>query len=188
MIPKDAPPEVSAAYIACTDKQRALALNLAKGMFKSDAMRAAGYSEGQSRKCHKDVVDHPNVVTLSQWYASQAIKKNEVTVERVIEEVCHMILADPAELFDENGNVLAVRDMPESIRRAISAVDVFEEYQGRGDDRESIGQTKKLRFWDKVGAVEKLAKMKGWYNEKVEHKHSGVVQVVTGVPRPNDKP
>ena len=50
----------------------------------------------------------------------QAIKAAGVTfarsmVERVIEEVCHMILADPAELFDENGNVLAVRDMPDYV-------------------------------------------------------------------------
>lgn len=165
----NAPPEVSAAYIACTDKQRALALALAQGMGKEEAMLHAGYSKVQAHKCEKAVIEHPRVVILAGWYASQAIKKNEVTVERVIEEVCHMILADPAELFDENGNVLGVRDMPESIRRAISAVDVFEEYQGRGENREAIGMTKKLRFWDKVGAVEKLAKMKGWYApEKME--------------------
>lgn len=169
MLPQDAPPEVSAAYIACTDKQRALALNLAKGMFKSDAMRAAGYSEGQSRKCHKDVVDHPNVVTLSQWYASQAIKKNEVTVERVIEEAARIVLADIRTIFDENGNILPIHDMPDDIARCLAGIDVFEEYTGKGDKREILGYTKKLKFWNKLDAIEKLAKIKGWYApEKLE--------------------
>lgn len=160
MLPKDAPPEVSAAYIACTDKQRALALNLAKGMFKSDAMRAAGYSEGQSRKCHKEVVDHPNVVTLSQWYASQAIKKNEVTVERVVEEMGDIALFDPADIVDDNDKVLPIKQWPVAARRAFAGWD-------------ANGMPK---FWSKTDSVDRIAKIKGWHApDKVE------VKAVVGV-------
>lgn len=163
------PPEVTAAYIASTDKQRALALALAQGMGKEEAMLHAGYSKVQAHKTAKAVLEHPRVVILASHYASQAIQKNEVSVERVIEEVCRVVLADVRTLFDEHGNVKPIHEIPDDIARSIAGIDVFEEFQGKGDDRESIGYTKRLKFWNKLDAVEKLAKIKGWYApEKLE--------------------
>lgn len=160
------PPEVSAAYIACTDKQRALALNLAKGMFKSDAMRAAGYSEGQSRKCHKEVVDHPNVVTLSQWYASQAIKKNEVTVERVVNKMADIALFDPKAIYGADGKLLPVNEWGEAERFAFAGFD-------------SQGLPK---FWNPMDAAEKLFKVKGTYApEKHVHDVNPLVALMEAV-------
>ena len=160
----NAPPEVSAAYIACTDKQRALALNLAKGMFKSDAMRAAGYSEGQSRKCHKDVVDHPNVVTLSQWYASQAIKKNEVTVERVLKELARLAFFDVAKLVGEDGRPLPISQIDEDTRRAVVGLDVATV----GNAQQGMGEVLKLKMADKGANLERLGRHLKMFVDKVE--------------------
>jgi len=38
---------------------------------------------------------------------------------------------------------------------------VFEEFQGVGAERQYIGTTKKIKFYDKVNALDKLAKMIG---------------------------
>ena len=147
------PPEVSAAFLAATPRQRDLAMHLATGMFKSDAMRAARYSEAQSRKCDKKVVDHPVVVTLAQWYASQAIKKNEVTVERVVSEMADIALFDPKLIFDADGKLLPIPQWPVEARRAFAGFD----HQGGP------------KFVSKTDAAEKLAKIKGWYApEKLE--------------------
>lgn len=157
------PPEVTAAHIAATPKQRALAINLAKGMPKGDAMIAAGYSKAQAKKALPSVVDHPNVATMRDWYWAQAVQKNTASVERVMEEVSRILLADVRTMFDENGNVLDIHSMPDDIARCIAGIEVFEEFQGRGDDRTSIGMTRKVKFWNKLDAVEKLAKILGWY-------------------------
>lgn len=167
----NAPPEISAAYIACTDKQRALALALAQGMGKEEAMLHAGYSKVQAHKCEKAVIEHPRVVILAGWYASQAMEKEADKVERAVDRMADIALFDPKSIHDGSGKVLPVAQWPESARSAFAGWD-------------SMGRPK---FWSPMDAAEKLFKVKGCYNEKVEHKHSGVVQIVTGVPRPDDK-
>lgn len=141
------PPEITAAYLKATPRQRALALALGQGMFKGDAMVAAGYSKAQARKCDPVVTDHPLVVKLTSWYVSQAMAKHEVAVERVIEEMVDIALFDPALMYDAEGKMMAVKDWPEQARRAFAGFD-------------SSGIPK---FVSKTDAVEKLAKIKGWY-------------------------
>lgn len=140
------PPEVSAAFLAATPKQRALAEALATGMHRSDAMLKAGYSKEQSRKCRKEVIEHPHVATLAGWYAQQAIAKNEVTVDRVVEEMASIALFDPLLMFDAEGKLMAVKDWPVAARRAFAGWD-------------ANGMPK---FWGKPDAVDRITKIRGW--------------------------
>ena len=116
----NAPPEVSAAYVAATEKQRALALALAQGMGKVEAMEAAGYSKAQSHKCPKEVIEHPRVVILAGWYASQAMAKEVDKVERAVDRMADIALFDPKSIHDEGGKVLPVDQWPESARSAFA--------------------------------------------------------------------
>lgn len=142
----NAPPEVAAAYVAATEKQRALALALAQGMGKEEAMLHAGYSKVQAHKCEKSVIEHPRVVILAGWYASQAIKKNEVTVERAVEEMGSIALFDPADIFGDDDALLPVKQWPKEARRAFAGWD-------------ANGMPK---FWNKRDAVDSIAKIRGW--------------------------
>ena len=58
--------------------------------------------------------------------------------------------------------------MPEALRLAISSIEVFEEFEGSGKDRVYIGDTKKLKIWDKVKALELLGKHLKLFTEKLE--------------------
>lgn len=142
----NAPPEVSAAYIASTDKQRALALALAQGMGKEQAMLAAGYSKVQAHKTPRDVLEHPRVVLLAAWYAKGAIEKSGITVDRVVEEMGDIALFDPADIFDADDKVLPVPKWPPAARRAFAGWD-------------ANGMPK---FWSKSDAVDRMVKIRGW--------------------------
>ena len=77
---------------------------------------------------------------------------------------------DPAEAFDKDKNTLLdVHDMPISIRKAIVSITVYEEYQGRGEDRELIGYTKEIKFSDRVSGAANLGKTLRMLTEKREH-------------------
>jgi hypothetical protein len=39
---------------------------------------------------------------------------------------------------------------------SVASVEVFEEFQGPGEDRQLIGYTKKVKLWDKNAAIDKL--------------------------------
>lgn len=61
-----------------------------------------------------------------------------------------------------------IQDIDESTRRAISSLETFEEFEGYGEDREKIGDTKKVKLIDKTKALELLGKHLGMFKEKVD--------------------
>ena len=67
----------------------------------------------------------------------------------------------------------------------MAGLDVFEEYEGRGQDREFLGYTKKIKFTDKLKALISLGEHLGLFNKK-EADQQGlgplVVNVVYGKP------
>lgn len=150
MLPINAPDDIAQAYIACTDKQRALAIALASGMGKEEAMLAAGYSKNQARKC--EAADHPRVVKVATWLGGQAIAKEADKVERAIEKVADIATFDVKDTYGPDGEMLPPNKWPDAARAAFSGFDA----QG------------KPKFWSPIDAAEKLFKVKGKYTDKVE--------------------
>jgi len=105
---------------------------------------------------------------ITQSYADKAVRL-EITRERWLREVWRLGSADPAEAYDTSGDLLAVRDMPEDIRRAVAFIQSFEEFEGRGEKRTKTGDTRLIRFWDKNTALTTIGKSLGFVVEKVEH-------------------
>lgn len=162
----NAPPEVSAAYIASTDKQRALALALAQGMGKEQAMLAAGYSKVQAHKTPRDVLEHPRVVLLAAWYAESAIQKDADKVEKVVSKMTDIALFDPKAIYNADGKLLPVNEWGEAERFAFAGFD-------------SQGMPK---FWNPMDAAEKLFKVKGTYAaEKHVHDVNPLVALMEAV-------
>lgn len=150
MLPTNAPDDIAQAYIACTDKQRALAIALASGMGKEEAMLAAGYSKNQARKC--EAADHPRVVKVATWLGGQAIAKEADKVERAIEKVADIATFDVKDTYGPDGEMLPPNKWPDAARAAFSGFDA----QG------------KPKFWSPIDAAEKLFKVKGKYTDRVE--------------------
>lgn len=94
---------------------------------------------------------------------------NEWIKTRLVDEMLHLSSVDLRAAYDENNCLLDIKDMPAEAAKAIAGVEVFEEFQGYGKDREYIGRTKKVRFYDKLKAIELLGKKLAMYITKVEH-------------------
>ncbi|NUS39396.1 MAG: terminase small subunit [Lysobacter sp.] len=186
--PKDplrgAPAEVVDAYKRLNDKQKAFALALPSADSQKHAARLAGYSEKTAQALAFRMVQNPDVrivvdyLTTGQAAAEVVVAKD--SVERTIEEVCRVALADPRTLFDDDGNLLPIKDWPDDIARAVSSIESFEEYQGRGEDRQAVGMVRKVKFHGKLDAVDKLAKIKGFYRPE-QHEHTHRVAGMAGV-------
>ena len=64
-------------------------------------------------------------MTVERSELTGAALTNElVQHERVLQELCHIAYLDPAELFDGEGNLLPIDQMPERVRRTIGGIDV----------------------------------------------------------------
>lgn len=132
---------------------------------KIQAYRAAYPNARRDDRCAAEeankLLAHPGVAAYLAWLAERAngrlIAQHDASVDRIAEELCRVGFADPAEVFSQTGELLHLRNMPAGIRRAISSVKVRMEYSPAQDAPVQVAE---IRFWDKVSALNTLAKWK----------------------------
>jgi len=89
--------------------------------------------------------------------------------DRVMQELWKLGTVDIGQAYDDDGQLLAIKDMPEDVRRAISSVESEELFDGQGKEKTHIGFTKKIKFFDKPKSLELLGKHFTLFTEVVKH-------------------
>lgn len=151
-----------------TDKERLFCYEYIIDKNKTKAAIRAGYSERNAGKIGFELSEKPRIKTRIEEMMADTFKKLEVTREAIIGELARIALSDIGDLFNEDGSMRPIHEIPEDTRRAIAGVDVDELFEGRGDEREHIGFTKKLKMWDKNKALELLGKSLKMWTDKLE--------------------
>lgn len=142
---------------------------LTNGFNATKATITAGYSEANAAKQSYELINDPRVQAKLEAEFGRRRNKYEATVERVLDELSNIAFLDIIDIFDEDGKLKSFQDMPARARRAISSVDVFEEFTGFGDTREKVGETKKVKLWSKEKALEQIGKHLKMFVDRVEH-------------------
>ena len=128
----------------------------------------AGYSARTANKIGAQLLAKPLVAQAIQAALAARAARVQVQADDVLRELLRIARVDIREAFDDDGNLKAVKDIPEDVARAIAGIEVDELFQGRGEDREQIGVTRKVKFWDKPRALELLGKHLKLFVDKVE--------------------
>ncbi len=137
----------------------------------SQAATRAGYSADPStaRSTASRLLTYHNIQARLATLKAEQNKRLDFSADRVLLELARIAFADQSQCFDEEGNLLKFKQMPEDIRRALAGMEVFEEFEGAGRERVHVGNTKKVKSWDKVKALELLGKHHKLFTDKVEH-------------------
>ena len=148
----------------------------------TQAAVAAGYTPGSAAekagwRLSKDVrvataLEHRRAAELER-----AQEATGVSIERTLRELGRICYFDPRKLFDDKGNLKPVHELDAETAAAIAQVEQFEEFQGRGEDRELVGYTKKVKVFDKNPAIDKAMKHLGLFEADNKQKPSTTVQV-----------
>lgn len=128
----------------------------------------AGYSAHTAEQTASRLLRNVKVqeaIAAAQQARSQ---RTEITQDRVLREIASLSFADIRQLFDSNGRLRSVHELPDDVASAIASVDSYEEFAGSGDERRRIGEVRKIKLWDKVSALTLLAKHLGMLTEKRE--------------------
>ena len=159
--------------------QEAFVDNIIAGLPQYEAYRKAGY------KGKNDAIIMSNSSTLLKrnkkvirrlaYKRAQLAKKAEITAEKVIKEFACIGLVDIAQIYDDNGNIKDIEDIPEETRRAIAGIEHIAEYDNDGN---VSGYTKKLKFWDKNKALENLGKHLGLYELDNAQRGMSIVEIL----------
>lgn len=84
--------------------------------------------------------------------------RNEYTIEKILGELRKLAASDIRLYFNEDGSLKPVAEFPEDGGGCVSSIEVEELYEHSGRQKRQIGWTKKIKFWDKLKAIELIGK------------------------------
>ena len=145
--------------------------NLMSGNYRTQgqAYSAAGYDavdeSAEVNACN--LLKNANFRRAYEKALSELAKKTGITKERVLEEERRLAYMDPGDLFEiKSGQWTPIPppELPEDVRRAISSIDITENYFPQLNKVET---KYKYKFWDKGRALERVSRHLGLYDDKI---------------------
>lgn len=131
------------------------------GFHGTNAAIFAGYSANTATSQASRVLARANVQGFVQAIKDDIGYCLQMNAVKIAAEYAKIGFSDIRALIDDNGNVIPVKEFSDATAANVASIEVFEEYEGFGEERTSVGQTKKVKFYDKISALDKLSKMIG---------------------------
>jgi phage terminase small subunit len=139
-----------------------------KDLNASAAARRAGYAVANANCRGSELLKEPEIQEAIAQAAAARLSRLQIEADDVLREILALATVDLAAAYDEKGNLLSIHEMPVAVRKAIAGVEVLEEFQGRGAQREHIGSTRKVKMWDRLKALELLGRHLALFNDKLD--------------------
>lgn len=157
-----------------TQQKRLFAAEYVKDNNATRAAIRAGYSAATAQQQGSRLLKNVVVRRLIEQLQQQAIAKVQadtgITLERTLREIARIAFFDPRQMFDEDGNPMALTALSDDTAAVVAGLDVLEEWDGAGEARVLRGYVKKWKLADKKGALDMLMKHLGGYKVDNEQK------------------
>ena len=158
---------------------------LANGFNATKAAISAGYSERSASSIGEENLRKPEIASAIAKKTQKAIAKVDFSVERTLEFVARMAFFDPADLFEADGSMKRLRDIPPETRSVIAGLEVSDIWDsGEGEEKSIIGNLKKIKLSDRKAALDMLMRYHTLYRDRVDVNLNGTLQLVNSIPRP----
>lgn len=138
--------------------------------------RCRAKSSRTGKPCNKAPIKGGHVCDTHGGRAPQVKRKaaerlaDLIDPDRALREAAALSYSDVRQLFNAQGQLLPVKEWPDSIAAAVASVEVVKKNLTTGDDK--VDDVIKIRLWDKPKPLEMLFKHLGLLVEKVEHRGS----------------
>lgn len=96
---------------------------------------------------------------------SKQAQRTSVTADKVQTEIARLAFSDLRDYYDENGFLKLPKDLSDDAAAALAGIEVDEIYGFNNGEREKIGETKKIKLYDKLAALDKLARRLGMFEK-----------------------
>ncbi len=144
----------------------------------------AGFSAKTAKSMASQMLARPHIKALIQEGMDKRAVRLEISADEVLAEAYRMANSDPADCFDEQSRLLAIRAMPIQIRRAIASIKVVTRTvpgTGRRGEPAEVEYVNEIKFWDKNSANERLFKHLGLFEKDNRQKADVFTQLIEKV-------
>ncbi len=145
-----------------TDKQSCFIKEYLIDLNGTQAALRAGYSKNTAKQIATENLAKPIIRAAIQKEMDKRAVRTEITQDRVLQELATIGFLDIRRAFDDEGNIIPIKDMPEDVARAIGGLDYIE----FGDELKGV--TSKIKLIDKKGSLELMGRHLKMFTDKVE--------------------
>lgn len=130
----------------------------------------AGYAGSPDILSHRawELRRRPRVAAAIKQMVEEKNNLLKGQFHRAVDELFGVAVANVAECFDVDGNLLPLDQIPLDLQRAIKSIKTNELWEGSGEDRRQIGVTREVVLHDKRGAIETFLKFSDKLSDKVK--------------------
>ena len=154
-----------------SEKQQAFVSEYVKDFNGTKAATRAGYSENSAHVTASVLLSEPKVRAAVNDALNERKRLYPDVIQRIISELQKIAFANPVDMLSWDGEKFLVNgsdELTDEMRASISGI-TFK--PGK------YGDTIDVKQYDKVRAIELLGKMVGAVTDRVEHTHTGKVDV-----------
>ncbi len=127
-----------------------------------DAYDADGMKPGVVHNEASKLLDNHGIAIRIKQLQERAAARAEITLGRVLRELCKLAFLDIRKAFDEQGDLKSIAELDDETAAAIAGIEYEEifEMQGEGAERKRVhtGRIHKIKLTDKKTALDSLAK------------------------------
>lgn len=134
---------------------------LSNGENASQAALAAGFSPKTAGQQGSRLLKNVEVQQAINSRRTEVLDKFKLTTERTYQEIARLAYSDPRKFFNADGSIKPVHELDDDCAAVIAGIDLDEIKV----DGVVIGQTRKIKQWDKNAALEKAAKILGLFGK-----------------------
>lgn len=139
----------------------------------------AGYAVKTAGAIGAENLKKPQIQSYLQSRRQALSQTTEITQERIIQEYAKIAFSDIRIYFDGDGKLKPLHELDDKAAAALSSVEIDEIWGMTMDGREQIGETKKIKQWDKIKALDAICRVLGFdAPSKLLLKHQGEVQII----------
>jgi phage terminase small subunit len=124
----------------------------------------AGFSERNASRIATQLLGKSHVGAAIAAAMKKRADENKLDADRVLKELMRLAFFDIGKAFNDDGTIKLLHEMDEGTRRAIVGLEVL----AIDADGAQIGTLRKVKFADKKGALDTLAKHLGLLVERVK--------------------
>lgn len=153
--------------MALTEKQRQFVAEYLIDLNATQAAIRAGYSTNRADAMGHENLRKPEISQAVQAAMLARSERTEVTADRVLAEYAKLAFLDPRRFYDASGGLIPVPLLPADVAAALSSMEVTVE-RSNGEDGPTFADVKKIKFADKKGALDSVARHLGMFTDKTE--------------------
>lgn len=122
----------------------------------------AGFSEKTARVQASQMLDTDDVQGYLQRLREILAEKTGISQQKVLNEVARLAFSDIRNFYQEDGNLKHICDLEDNEAAALSSVKSYEETMPGTSI--IVGMNREIKLYNKLDALEKLAKHLGLYS------------------------